>query len=421
MDERVEKNTNLVSQGEPNGDIYRLNKGEIQIYHTRNGERDVMRTVSQPGYVFGEMTAISNMMRATASVDASADCKLQRLSNNKLMEVFEDNYALAIRFHRYIGSMLGMRLAEVNRVNKGLPVVPLATEEGKPEKKKVFGRRKELDLEALNKKAHKRFAILPENQVLARKCTVVLVRDGAKRAGTLYVFPAYLAFYSKIFGMVQKHLIPLRDITNVSHEEKRPKYFIDFQQQTHVIGEEEPEVTAIRLILLRSDDNEFMQAHLSDHNASADGLVDDAPPENFDEGDSALSLRMTEEDWELILTEDPHSLLREYEEGDVIIEAGSFTPCVFQMVSGAAEVIVGGSIVGHINTGDMFGEIAFLTKETAGASVVATGHTSCYVIEGRRINGDVLREHPYTVERFYHYLITVLIKRVTKRERYVRQ
>lgn len=421
VEERVEKNTNLMTEDEPNSDIYRLTKGEIQIYHRRNGQRQVLRTVSQAGYVFGEMTAISNMMRATASVDASADSKMLRLSNTKLMEVFEDNYALSIRFHRYIGNMLGLRLAEVNRVSKGLPVVPLATEEAKAEKKKVFTRRKELDLEALNKKAHKRFPILPATQILARKCTVVLVRDGSKRAGTLYVFPAYLAFFSKIFGMVHKQIIPLRDISNVSHTEKRPKYFIDFQQVTDVVGEDEPQVTAIKLILLRPDDNEFMISHLSNHKAAADGLVNDAPPESCEEGDTALSRRMTADDWAIILTEDPHSLVREYEEGDVIIEAGSFTPCVFQMVSGAADVIVGGSIVGNIGTGDLFGEIAFLTKETAGASVIATCRTSCYVIDGKRINGDVLREHPYTVERFYHYLITVLIKRLTKRERYVRQ
>mmetsp|Transcript_13362 Transcript_13362/g.53199 ORF Transcript_13362/g.53199 Transcript_13362/m.53199 type:complete len:521 (-) Transcript_13362:45-1607(-) len=427
VEEHVEKHTSIMAEGEPNSDIYRLVQGTIEITHQRNGQREVLRTVSEPGYVVGEMTAVSNLLKATATVTATKDSKLIRLSNRKLMAVIEDNYALGIRFHRYIGRLLKDRLEEVNRVSKNLTAAQsaadLAEKPKESKKKKIFTRKKELDLEALNKKAHKRFPSLPSLQILARKCTVVLMRNGSKRAGTLYVLPSYLAFYSKIFGMVQKTMIPLRDISNVDCEEHRPKFFINFTQKTRSLATDELEETAVRVILLRADDYEFLRAHLFDHKATAEGLINDAPPEGFGEDvdNAALSRRMTEDDWDLILTDEPHDLLKEYEEGDVIIESGSFHPRVFQMVSGAADVVVSGSIVGNIKPTDLFGEIQYLTKSPAGATVTASCHTSCYVIDGKRLDNQLLREHPYTVEKFYHYLITVLIKRLCKREAYLRQ
>ncbi len=64
--------------------------------------------------------------------------------------------------------------------------------------------------------------------------------------------------------------------------------------------------------------------------------------------------------------------LREYGPGETIIREGD-EPCeIFEMISGAAEVLTEGRVIGTIGVGELFGEISFLTESTRTATVRAS-------------------------------------------------
>ncbi len=64
-------------------------------------------------------------------------------------------------------------------------------------------------------------------------------------------------------------------------------------------------------------------------------------------------------------------VLREYNEGDRIITEGDEPFEIFEMISGSALVLCDGKEIGSIDTGELFGEISFLTGSVRTATVQA--------------------------------------------------
>lgn len=60
-----------------------------------------------------------------------------------------------------------------------------------------------------------------------------------------------------------------------------------------------------------------------------------------------------------------------FEVGEVIVENGSEADEIFLLLEGRAEVKIGETVVGHVEAGEVFGEIAFLTHQRRTATVVA--------------------------------------------------
>ncbi len=73
----------------------------------------------------------------------------------------------------------------------------------------------------------------------------------------------------------------------------------------------------------------------------------------------------------------PDFLMKEYEDGDIIINEGEKSTDIFEMLSGEAEALQGDTVVGKINEGEIFGEVSFFTGEARNATVRAT--ESCMV------------------------------------------
>jgi len=134
-------------------------------------------------------------------------------------------------------------------------------------------------------------------------------------------------------------------------------------------------------------------------------------------GSAVEGITMTEEDWSLLLT---GAKLLTYSAGQCIIQEGQEHQRIFQIAKG--RVIIkkataeGEKTLGHIENGSLFGEMTFLEKGKATASVVTEGEeVSVYVIEGYFIN-ILFVDHPHLAGRFYSYLCSILAMRLSDRE-----
>lgn len=77
----------------------------------------------------------------------------------------------------------------------------------------------------------------------------------------------------------------------------------------------------------------------------------------------------------------PKTAVTMHEPGHVLIREGDHSDCIFEMIGGEAEVLVGGNIVGHIKVGEFFGEYTFLVQAPRSATVRATSHCTVQKID----------------------------------------
>jgi len=127
-----------------------------------------------------------------------------------------------------------------------------------------------------------------------------------------------------------------------------------------------------------------------------------------------LDLLPSKDDWSLILK---GSRIIEYKKGDYVIEEGTHICQLFQIVKGSCSIVKKGipRLLGKISHDDgIFGEISFIEGGEASASVIALEDTSIQTIEAYFLC--VLFSHYPIAGRFYHYLASVLSKRVIERE-----
>lgn len=76
----------------------------------------------------------------------------------------------------------------------------------------------------------------------------------------------------------------------------------------------------------------------------------------------------------------PEFALKEYKEGDLIMQEGEKPTEIFEMISGSATAIHNDEEVGTINEGEVFGEISFLAEKTRTATVKASEKSLVRVI-----------------------------------------
>ena len=99
---------------------------------------------------------------------------------------------------------------------------------------------------------------------------------------------------------------------------------------------------------------------------------------------------------------------RYYQEGDIIIEQNTVGDEVFTLLSGMAEVVVDNTVVGEINTDEIFGAIAALTNTRRSASVVATSDCETIVVRSDRFRG-LLAARPDTVQKLINDMARTIV------------
>jgi CRP-like cAMP-binding protein len=88
--------------------------------------------------------------------------------------------------------------------------------------------------------------------------------------------------------------------------------------------------------------------------------------------------------------------LKEYQEGDLIMQEGETPEEIFELISGSAVAIYNDEAVGRIKEGEVFGEISFLTERTRTATVQAT-RKSLVRVTGKDDFSDLIKHNPQVI------------------------
>jgi CRP-like cAMP-binding protein len=76
------------------------------------------------------------------------------------------------------------------------------------------------------------------------------------------------------------------------------------------------------------------------------------------------------------------SKIREYENGECIIQEGDFDPWLYFLLSGKIHITKEGVGIGTIDKkGEIFGEMRIIDALSRSASVYAVGHTTCLAVD----------------------------------------
>jgi len=105
-----------------------------------------------------------------------------------------------------------------------------------------------------------------------------------------------------------------------------------------------------------------------------------------------------------------------YKKGDILIDEGEIPKKLFYIQSGSCKVVKDSRIISLIENGGIVGEVSFLQGCPATASVVACEDTEVNVIAAYYLHV-LFQYQPQVAGRFYHYLASVLSKKITGREK----
>lgn len=98
-----------------------------------------------------------------------------------------------------------------------------------------------------------------------------------------------------------------------------------------------------------------------------------------------------------------------FEEGDTVITEGDIDDTFYIIVDGEANVIKGHKIIGHLEKGDCFGEMGFLTHQRRSATIVA--HSSLVLM---KINASLMEQASQGCQlRYYKAFTETLIHRLS--------
>ena len=110
-----------------------------------------------------------------------------------------------------------------------------------------------------------------------------------------------------------------------------------------------------------------------------------------------------------------------YLDGEIILEEGSQSEAIYILAEGGVRVERQGMTprdsampveIARLERGEVFGEMSFVDKSGASASVVADGAVDCLCIDGATIH-TCIQYDPTFAGRFYHSLAITLSRRLS--------
>jgi CRP-like cAMP-binding protein len=104
---------------------------------------------------------------------------------------------------------------------------------------------------------------------------------------------------------------------------------------------------------------------------------------------------------------------RTYAAEEAIVREGSVGTALYIVLSGGARVEHGGEVIGHVASGDFFGELALIEQHPRSASVIASEPTDCLLYPAWEFSA-LLDEHPEIAV----VIMKELIARVHRREQH---
>jgi len=237
--------------------------------------------------------------------------------------------------------------------------------------------------------------------------------------GTLYVSQNHICFYSSLFGVKTKKVIPIKSVTTVdsnsiSHEIKIEikdpaqgfkKYVFDFSKDTY----DEAHKTLSAFLSVRPTESQGMSASASMSSLSGD--IADLETSS-DTHTSFETLRPG--DWEKIISQ---ASILTFKKDEIIVAQDQLSITVYQIVHGSCRVerkLEEGEtkLLSVIQSGDTLGELNFVRGCGSAVSIYANeDQTEVYAIDGPKLHALFDRDQDLAV-RFYKYVCTLILARL---------
>ena len=99
-----------------------------------------------------------------------------------------------------------------------------------------------------------------------------------------------------------------------------------------------------------------------------------------------------------------------YQPGDVVVAEGDPATRLYLIAAGRARVEQGGQVVGKLDTGEFFGELALIEEHGRTASVIAETEMTCLLIPAWEFRAS-LEEYPEMAVPMLHAIIGRLHRR----------
>jgi len=120
------------------------------------------------------------------------------------------------------------------------------------------------------------------------------------------------------------------------------------------------------------------------------------------------------DDWNAVMFE---SRCNKFKKDEIIIKEGEWSMSLYQIGKGKCKVVdTKNTVLGYMNSGEMFGEISFLEGVKTSANIISDeDDTEVYIIEGHSLKILFTRQ-PALAGRLYEYLSSILSERLNERE-----
>lgn len=275
------------------------------------------------------------------------------------------------------------------------------------------------------------------------------VKGVLKKVGRLYLFQHCLCFESDVFGTAQADKFPLDQVSDLELDKKTLKFVHAAKKHTYINLRETDKFGSALLPIWQSLHGD-QPAQDKDAKKSTKGKEKEKDKKGKEltrsnagsnaNADPSAAVTMGPDDWALLLEVPPPLLLLllvllllpllqgaklvGFADGEYVIKEGMQHHRIYQVASGKCIIKKntdqGEITLGQMEEGALFGEMTFLEKGNATASIIASGDVQIYIIEGYFIN-ILFVDYPDLAGRFYSYLATVLAQRLSDRELKIQQ
>lgn len=109
----IARGEHLLRRGEPGGDVYLVQTGELEVVDTRTTPEVILSTLG-PGTVVGEMAFVDNAPRS-ADVRASSDVVVTRWARDDLRTLFDRQPRLAATFFECVARLAARRMRRLTQ------------------------------------------------------------------------------------------------------------------------------------------------------------------------------------------------------------------------------------------------------------------------------------------------------------------
>eukprot|EP01094_Clydonella_sp_ATCC50884_P017591 TRINITY_DN3090_c0_g1_i2.p1 TRINITY_DN3090_c0_g1~~TRINITY_DN3090_c0_g1_i2.p1 ORF type:complete len:918 (+),score=295.50 TRINITY_DN3090_c0_g1_i2:65-2818(+) len=214
--------------------------------------------------------------------------------------------------------------------------------------------------------------------------------------GRIYITNYNICFYSKFFGFATKYRLARAEVKDVRKRGDSHIFIKMINGDTHAAFSFDEERNAVFELLCKQEKVPTTISRATSQYSEGEEM-------------SACCGQLTKEDWVVLSRVAEH---RTYDPGEVVVREGRRLHAMYQLVRGAVRIEKDGVVFDRTARADVFGEVAFLDKEPASATVVADKKCQFYVLDYDLLHsemGDVC-----FASRLYHYIAQLLANRVTR-------